>query len=80
MQLHCNNAPVAACFSTVDLDWQTFTEVDDSLFRPSEIDTSYANPAKAKVDLDWQAQTDMAGLVEILMREQRDKRSPGGPD
>lgn len=71
---------VAACFSTVDLDWQTFTEVDDSLFRPSEIDTSYANPAKAKVDLDWQAQTDMAGLVEILMREQRDKRSPGGLD
>ena len=64
---------VAACFSAVDLDWQTFTEVDDSLFRPSEIETSYANPAKAKADLGWQAQTSMHGLVESLMRERMDK-------
>ena len=64
---------VSACFSTVDLDWEKFTEVDDSLFRPSEIDTSYANPAKAKAELDWQARTYMGDLVEKLMREQMDK-------
>ncbi len=42
-------------------------EVDPRYFRPTEVDLLQGNPAKAKKSLGWETQTDIDGLVKIMM-------------
>lgn len=54
-------------FLRVELDWREFVDVDPSLFRPSEIAHSAADPAKARADLGWASQTNFSVLIERLV-------------
>lgn len=47
---------VAAAFAAVDLDWQDHVDVDESLFRPTDLRFSGAVAGKARDRLGWQAQ------------------------
>ena len=58
---------VAAAFTEAGLDWREHVDVDESLFRPSEIGYSRGNPEKARAELGWEAQTRFADLVRKLM-------------
>jgi GDPmannose 4,6-dehydratase len=45
------------------LDWKMHTEIDDSLLRPSDIQTSRGNPSKAAQQLGWTPSRDIDGVI-----------------
>ncbi|HEV2722871.1 MAG TPA: GDP-mannose 4,6-dehydratase [Thermoanaerobaculia bacterium] len=61
----------AAAFGHFGLDAAQHIDVDESLFRPSDISWSCGNPAKAERVLEWKAQTKFANLVKILCEAER---------
>lgn len=62
-QTHSLQDFVAAAFSHHGLDWHEHVDVDASLFRPSELRMSRADPAHARAKLGWQAATAMREVV-----------------
>ena len=56
-------------FAAFGLDWRRHVRQDESLFRPSDILLSAANPSKAKCHLGWQAKTRMPEVVQKLIQE-----------
>jgi GDPmannose 4,6-dehydratase len=58
---------VAEVFSAVGLDWKDHVENDDSLMRPSDIEKSYANPAKADRNLGWKARYRMRDVARLMV-------------
>jgi len=56
-----------AAFAFVDLDPSDFVRTDPRLVRPAEVDTLLADPAKAREELGWSAQTSFRELIEIMV-------------
>ena len=54
-------------FRQVDLDPDDFVRVDPALIRPAEVETLLANPAKAREELGWQAETSFEELMRIMV-------------
>jgi GDPmannose 4,6-dehydratase len=54
---------VGAAFAAVGLDWREHVTADPSLFRPSDLEGNYANPAKAMRELGWKATVTMHETV-----------------
>jgi GDPmannose 4,6-dehydratase len=54
-------------FEHVQLDPADFVRVDPGLIRPAEVDTLLADPAKAREQLGWSAQTSFRELVQIMV-------------
>ena len=59
---------VKKTFEYFDLNYLDYLTVDESLYRPSDIDVSAANPGKAKKILDWVAETDVDDVVLNMCR------------
>ena len=57
-------------FKQLSLDWQEHTDINDSLFRPSDLKYSKANPEKAEKMMGWSAETRFDDLVGILVKEE----------
>ena len=64
---------VEKAFGLVGLDWRAHVDVDESLFRPSDIEHSCGDAAKALSQLGWQANTRFSGVVEKLVTAARDQ-------
>ncbi len=62
---------VAEAFCCVGLDWHDHVEIDQSLFRPSEIMYGCGNPAKAKKELGWKAASHMPDVVRMMVEAQK---------
>jgi GDPmannose 4,6-dehydratase len=62
---------VAAVFENVGLNWKKHVVSDPTFFRPSDIMTITANPARAKEKLGWQAQARMRDVVREMVVEER---------
>jgi GDPmannose 4,6-dehydratase len=58
---------IAEVFRVVGLDWQDHVEHDDSLMRPSDIEKSFANPAKAEKKLGWKAKYRMKDVAKMMV-------------
>lgn len=58
---------VAATFAYFNLDWQDYVVTNTSLFRPTDISISSANPAKAEKQLGWQAKSKMPDVVRMMI-------------
>jgi GDPmannose 4,6-dehydratase len=58
---------VQQAFAAVGLDWQAHVDIDQSLFRPSEIAKGQGNPAKALAQLGWQAQFQMPDVAQMMV-------------
>ena len=58
---------VAEAFACVGLDWREHTITSPSLFRPTDLAISRANPAKAKNILGWEAQYKMPDIVKMMI-------------
>jgi GDPmannose 4,6-dehydratase len=54
-------------FLTLGLRWQDYIDIDQSLFRPSDILNSAGNPSKARESLGWEAETGFPQLIEKLI-------------
>ncbi|MBF0355172.1 MAG: GDP-mannose 4,6-dehydratase [Alphaproteobacteria bacterium] len=58
---------VAQAFAEIGKDWRQFVVIDSALFRPSDLDVSRGNPAKAQKKLGWCASTHMQGVVRKML-------------
>lgn len=58
-------------FSLVGLNWQDHVTINKSLFRPSDLAYSGADPSKATAKLNWRARTGFNALVELLVQTAR---------
>jgi len=67
---------VAEAFRCVGLDWHDYVEIDQSLFRPSEIMHGCGNPVKAKRELAWKAVSHMPDVVRRMVEAQKGGSNP----
>jgi len=54
-------------FAHVNLDWHDYVEQDPRYHRPTEVDSLVGDPAKAKSQLGWVAQTPFPTLVSLMV-------------
>lgn len=64
---------VAAAFDRFGLDWHEHVDLNPALHRPSDIDESRGNPAKAERVLDWRASKAMPDVVAAMADAQAQK-------
>ncbi len=57
---------VSAAFAIHNLDWKRHVDVSEALFRPSDIQRSVGDPAKAAQLLRWQAVTKMPDVIRMM--------------
>ncbi|CAN1210556.1 GDP-mannose 4,6-dehydratase [Tumidithrix helvetica PCC 7403] len=62
---------IAAVFAYLDLEWRDYIITDTSLFRPTDILTSSANPVKAKQKLSWHAKEQMPAIAQKMVDDYR---------
>lgn len=55
------------CFESVGLYYRDFVEIDDKLFRPSEVPVLCGDPRKAKEVLGWEATTTFQQLIDEMV-------------
>lgn len=65
--LEATNSPLQGGQRGVNLE-QVIVRVDPRYFRPTEVDLLLGDPTKAKTQLGWKPEYDLAGLVEDMMR------------
>ena len=58
---------ILLAFEAVDLDWQKYVEIDEDLFRPSDILVGFGNPAKANILLGWKAMHRLENIVSNMI-------------
>ncbi len=61
---------VELAFSYAGLDWKEHVAIDEALYRPSEIDVIYGNPAKAKAKIGWEYNLPFENLIKWLVEEE----------
>lgn len=54
-------------FALAGLDWRKYVVVDNSYFRPSEVDLLIGDASKAKLKLGWQATVKFRQLVKLML-------------
>ena len=58
---------VERAFARAGLDWQRHVAVDETLFRPAEVDLLVGSPAKAERILGWKPRVTFHGLVDMMV-------------
>ena len=58
---------VELAFTTADLDWQKYVEIDPRYFRPAEVDYLCADTSRARKTLDWEPAVTFKELVRIMV-------------
>ena len=59
-------------FEYVDLDWNEYVTVDESLFRPAEVHILRGDPTKAKAELGWTPDVSFEELVTMMVDRDMD--------
>lgn len=57
-------------FAHLSLNWEEHVIIDKDLYRPSEIDVIYGNPAKAKAKIGWEYNLSFENLIKRLVEEE----------
>jgi GDPmannose 4,6-dehydratase len=68
---------VDAAFRFAGLAWRDHVDEDRSLFRPSDVEGNFANPAKAARVLDWRATVKMEETVRRMMSSELELQASG---
>ena len=58
---------VAAAFTYIGENWENYTDIKQSLYRPTDIQYSCGNPKKAEIKLGWKATTKFESLIALLI-------------
>jgi GDPmannose 4,6-dehydratase len=61
---------ISLVFSKFCLDWQEHVEIDDSLFRPTDVLESRCSPEKASELIGWHAKLQVKEIVDHLVQDQ----------
>jgi GDPmannose 4,6-dehydratase len=59
---------VAVAFKAVGLDWQKYTTIDQTLFRPTEIMIGRGDASKAARKLGWRPKYKMDAVVRMMVK------------
>ena len=59
---------VEQTFQCLNLNWQDYVQIDQSLLRPTDISIGRANPHKANTQLSWEAQYFMPQIVRMMLK------------
>jgi GDPmannose 4,6-dehydratase len=51
----------------LDLDWQSFTEIDERYYRPAEVDVLLGDASRARAALGWEPTVTFSELVRIMV-------------
>ena len=51
----------------LDLDWESFTEIDERYYRPAEVDVLLGDATKARAQLGWEPAVTFSELVRIMV-------------
>lgn len=70
-QMHSLEEFVDKAFSQLGLQSKDYLDVDASLLRPSDIEKSVGNPAKAASLLNWKAEVSLDQIVAKLLEEEK---------
>lgn len=54
-------------FGYLGMDWRDYVECDESLCRPSEVDSLRGDYSKAKRELGWEPQTNLNAIIQIMV-------------
>ena len=60
---------VEAVFSSLELDWRKYVEIDQRYFRPTEVDLLLGDSSKAKRVLGWEPKVSFAQLVDMMISQ-----------
>jgi GDPmannose 4,6-dehydratase len=63
-------------FEQAGLNWRDHVDIDTRLYRPSELSVSHADPARARLELDWRATRTMPQVATLMF--QAELESTGG--
>ena len=59
---------IEAAFAAASMsDYERYIEIDQKLYRPSDVSLTVSDPSKAKAVLGWQAKTSFKELVRIMV-------------
>lgn len=61
------NEFVQTAFKVAGLDWRDHVETDESLFRPTDLAVSRANPSRANRELGWRASYGVKDIIKGMM-------------
>lgn len=56
-----------AAFSSVDLDWKRYVEIDPQYYRPAEVELLCADPSKAREKLNWKTKVSFEELAQLMV-------------
>lgn len=79
-QAHSLQDFVAEAFSQFGLDWRDHVDIDEVLFRPSEIAYGSGDASRAHEQLGWSAEKQMPQVVEAMAAAERHRMTAGRPD
>jgi GDPmannose 4,6-dehydratase len=54
-------------FSSLNLDWKEYVEIDPKYFRPTEVEVLKADSSKAKKILNWTPRISFEDLIKIMV-------------
>ncbi|HEY6126862.1 MAG TPA: GDP-mannose 4,6-dehydratase [Candidatus Acidoferrum sp.] len=66
-QTHSIRDLLKAAFDVVDLDWQSYVEIDPKLIRPAEVDFLCGDASKASLKLGWKPRMRFEELVRLMV-------------
>ena len=59
---------IKLAFECLDLDYKKYLNIDESLYRPADVESLISDSSKAKKELNWQNNTSFSKLVELMVR------------
>lgn len=62
---------VMTAFAQRGLNWKEHVEVDPLLLRPTDLNQSFSNPAKAEKMLNWRARYKMNDVIRMMLEEEK---------
>jgi len=66
-EMHTVREFLSAAAAVLDLDWESFTEIDPRYFRPAEVDQLCGDASKARRELDWEPTVRFDELVRRMV-------------
>ena len=61
-------------FKLLNLNYEDHVVVDESYFRPAEVDLLVADASKAKLKLGWEPKTNLEELIKIMIESEKRKQ------
>ena len=72
-QAHTVKEFTAVAFEVLGLDWQRYVQIEQKYYRAAEVDSLQGDYSRARDKLGWQPKTMFSTLVEIMVKEDRDR-------